>query len=121
MSNFFSCEALRRSEDLPALLPQALKQPSTTPAPFLSAINAYCSQATMAEHNASHEEVWDDSELVDSWNAAFEEYKVRKSSFAWNAYLLWTEIPQPSRERRESQHRAKRIACQWRHTSFCSS
>jgi hypothetical protein len=29
--------------------------------------------------NASHEEIWDDSALVDSWNDALEEYKVRRS------------------------------------------
>jgi hypothetical protein len=28
----------------------------------------------------SHEEVWDDSALVDAWNAAQEEYEVRRSS-----------------------------------------
>jgi hypothetical protein len=27
----------------------------------------------------SHEEIWDDSALVDSWNDALEEYKVRES------------------------------------------
>jgi hypothetical protein len=26
----------------------------------------------------SHNEIWDDSALVDSWNEALEEYKVRK-------------------------------------------
>ena len=25
----------------------------------------------------THEEVWDDSGLIDSWNASYEEYKVR--------------------------------------------
>lgn len=30
----------------------------------------------MADQNLSHEEVWDDSALIDSWNEAFEEYKV---------------------------------------------
>jgi hypothetical protein len=29
--------------------------------------------------NASHEEIWDDSALVNSWNDALEEYKVRRS------------------------------------------
>jgi hypothetical protein len=27
--------------------------------------------------NESHAEIWDDSALVDSWNDALEEYKVR--------------------------------------------
>jgi hypothetical protein len=28
------------------------------------------------EQNLSHEEIWDDSALVDSWNDALDEYKV---------------------------------------------
>lgn len=28
------------------------------------------------EENLSHAEIWDDSVLVNSWNAALEEYKV---------------------------------------------
>ena len=31
----------------------------------------------MADGNISHAEMWDDSELLDSWNDALEEYKVR--------------------------------------------
>lgn len=34
----------------------------------------------MASQGLSHAEVWDDSVLVDSWNEAFEEYKVSTSS-----------------------------------------
>lgn len=39
---------------------------------------------TMASSNRnnSHEEIWDDSALVDSWNDALEEYKVRESGKA---------------------------------------
>ena len=33
--------------------------------------------ANMAGQNMAQEEVWDDSALVNSWNEAFEEYKVR--------------------------------------------
>lgn len=29
------------------------------------------------ESNPQHEEVWDDSLLIESWNQALEEYKVR--------------------------------------------
>lgn len=29
------------------------------------------------EQNLSHEEIWDDSALVHSWNDALDEYKVR--------------------------------------------
>lgn len=29
------------------------------------------------KNNISHAEIWDDSALVDSWNDALEEYKVR--------------------------------------------
>lgn len=29
------------------------------------------------ENNLTHDEIWDDSTLVDSWNEALEEYKVR--------------------------------------------
>ena len=31
----------------------------------------------MADGDISHAEMWDDSELMDSWNDALEEYKVR--------------------------------------------
>jgi hypothetical protein len=31
-----------------------------------------------SNRNNSHEEIWDDSALVDSWNDALEEYKVRE-------------------------------------------
>ena len=30
----------------------------------------------MADDNLAQEEIWDDSPLLESWNAAFEEYKV---------------------------------------------
>lgn len=33
------------------------------------------------EQNLTHEEIWDDSALVDSWNDALMEYKVRQESF----------------------------------------
>lgn len=33
----------------------------------------------MANQELTHEEVWDDTALVDSWNEAFEEYKVNMS------------------------------------------
>lgn len=37
--------------------------------------------ATIGEEiNLSHEEVWDDSALVSSWNEAYEEYQVRLDS-----------------------------------------
>jgi len=32
-----------------------------------------------SQSNISHAEIWDDSALVDSWNEALEEYKVRNS------------------------------------------
>jgi hypothetical protein len=35
-----------------------------------------------SNRNNSHEEIWDDSALVDSWNDALEEYKVRESGKA---------------------------------------
>lgn len=31
------------------------------------------------QENLTHEELWDDSALIDSWNEALEEYKVDKS------------------------------------------
>ena len=34
----------------------------------------------MAPSNGSHAEIWDDSALVNSWNDALEEYKVRLDS-----------------------------------------
>ena len=33
----------------------------------------------MDSEAATHEEIWDDSALVDSWNEALEEYKVRQA------------------------------------------
>ncbi len=34
----------------------------------------------MEPEAASHEEIWDDSVLIDSWNEALEEYKVSRES-----------------------------------------
>jgi hypothetical protein len=36
---------------------------------------------TMASNGKSHNEIWDDSLLVDSWNEALEEYKVLREIF----------------------------------------
>ena len=51
----------------------------------------------------SYAEIWDDSALVDSWNEALEEYKVRipKYIFGRNTYTR-TALPQHSRAWRES-------------------
>lgn len=35
----------------------------------------------------SHEEMWDDSVLIDSWNQALDEYKVSESSFRFSSPL----------------------------------
>lgn len=32
------------------------------------------------KQNPTHDQIWDDSALVDSWNSALEEYQVRPSS-----------------------------------------
>jgi hypothetical protein len=34
-----------------------------------------------SERAATHDEIWDDSALVDSWNQALDEYKVSGSKF----------------------------------------
>lgn len=34
-----------------------------------------------AKENLTHEEIWDDSALVNSWNEALEEYKARQTDF----------------------------------------
>ena len=34
--------------------------------------------------NNSHEAIWDDSALVDSWNDALEEYKVEQARYSWS-------------------------------------
>ena len=44
----------------------------------------------MADGELSHAQVWDDSELVDSWNEALEEYKVVISRFDVK-YLMLTQ------------------------------
>jgi hypothetical protein len=50
-----------------------------------------------SNRNNSHEEIWDDSALVDSWNDALGEYKVRESGKAqgvnWRKSDLEAEIP----------------------------
>lgn len=39
------------------------------------------------QENLTHEELWDDSALIDSWNEALEEYKVGKSEETHEASL----------------------------------
>ncbi|KAG7135543.1 hypothetical protein HYQ45_018895 [Verticillium longisporum] len=34
---------------------------------------------TVSEDQLTHEEVWDDSALIDSWNEALDEYKARQN------------------------------------------
>ena len=62
----------------------------------------------MKGDNLSHEEVWDDSALQDSWDDALAEYKVCHyvSLFTMLMMLMLSEeIPQPSCERRTSRCR----------------
>ena len=48
----------------------------------------------MAEQELSQAQVWDDSELVDSWNEAFEEYKVMATLFLPTRHAdKGTEVP----------------------------
>jgi len=53
----------------------------------------------------THEEIWDDSALVDSWNEALEEYKVSQAQFQTcdDRVLTISEIPQHPRQRRHSR------------------
>jgi len=48
-----------------------------------------------SQEAATHEEIWDDSMLIESWNQALEEYKVRWLVFCFLATggLQDTEIP----------------------------
>lgn len=43
------------------------------------------------EDNATHEEVWDDSALVDSWNEALQEYEVKDSNPVMGYWLIETQ------------------------------
>jgi len=61
----------------------------------------------MKGDNLSHEEVWDDSALQDSWDDALAEYKVRLHISLYKMFTMLTqseEIPQLSRQRRASRH-----------------
>jgi hypothetical protein len=42
--------------------------------------SAYATKMGKKRKELSHEEIWDDSGLVESWNQSYEEYKVRESS-----------------------------------------
>lgn len=56
----------------------------------------------MAAQNLSQAEVWDDSELLYSWNEAFEEYKVSTSVINLKTITdIGVEVPQLSSKRRE--------------------
>ena len=46
----------------------------------------------------SHEEIWDDSALVNSWNEALEEYKVRNSRCCIFFDLTISALSQYTRE-----------------------
>ena len=79
----------------------------------------------MADDTLAQEEIWDDSPLLESWNAAFEEYKVISLSFKLAIHIadLAIEIPQPRTQRRESENRARRgegkVSGQWRRSVRC--
>lgn len=44
------------------------------------------------DNNPTHEEIWDDSALINSWNQALEEYKVGGAPFDANKPIRATQL-----------------------------
>ncbi|EGY15816.1 uncharacterized protein VDAG_06980 [Verticillium dahliae VdLs.17] len=65
---------------------------------------------TVSEDQLTHEEVWDDSALIDSWNEALDEYKARQNRALVPSTNRSDRPPQPRASTTSNQKRGKAIS-----------